>query len=590
MKKFLSIFMILVMLLTSVTLLASCSKVSEDDMEDDPYEVLNNAMDQSLNAFFSDEAGVNNVLKKASEKGKYKISFESDELMGGEITKITEIIYSDKKNNQFVSETDIVYNGEKLSAKLFGNGESIALQSNSIFGSNIAILFDPETFARSFPNSAMAELMELTYEDSREIVDMMNKLFNEEMLDAEKREEYTKELYEDLINMMDQSVSTEKMENYDGKETEYIVTTYSIDNKSVKKMVERLYEYVLDMSELYELSGEYDIDEIQAEFDELILQIEEKTDIDIEIDIYVEAKTGNLYMFEVDGDVEVVEDRYDYYYDEYTGEVDTVFTHSDTVYSSIKAEMMFTDDLITFEAKITSNEETVKIDADIEKEVDDGDVTYELSVKVGTDSVNINLINASYEYEEDGDITIKINIPKEVAGEAIRIVITGSLEVSKDEVELTFDSLKVGDEKFKFKLVLSAEAVDSIPEFPEDAEDIVDLSKADWEELIDKIENSDFVKFIGSIGGSNYPDDNYPSYPMPDEEETIAEDVEDEYSYSTGYSNGYADGTYAGERDVSYGLDYEKFEVDYYLYYNDMYYQGYCDGYINGYDEAYNNQ
>ena len=76
----------------------------------------------------------------------------------------------------------------------------------------------------------------------------------------------------------------------------------------------------------------------------------------------------------------------------------------------------------------------------------------------------------------------------------------GKVTVAKNKATLKFDVMTVGDEKYRFDLVFTAESEDSIPEFPKDAKDIVDISEDEWEQIVDDIEDSDLAELIKKIG------------------------------------------------------------------------------------------
>ncbi len=567
MKKILSFLLIAIMLVACLVIMASCGRISENDLENDPFAVVNEAVNKSMNEFFEDKSGFSDVLKKAAEKGKYTVSFASDDLMGGELTEVSETVWLDKKNSSFVSKTAVNYNGEKLSAFIYGQKDKIAFESNAVLGDTSALLFDPKTFAEKLDGSALAELMEIAQEDISELKEIINSVFDESRLDTEENSEKLTALYNELYAMMDQSVSTEKAEDADGKEKKYIVSTYSITNENLKSMLERMYGFALD--ELGETAEENA--ELKTEFDAMLAELDESVTLDLKLSLYIDGKSGSLYMILVDGDMVITEEEYDYVLNENTWEYEEIVTGTVDIPCEIDLKLAISESEITVKADVAVDGESVGIDVSLEKEAERGDVTYELSAKLSMGSIEMKLLSATYEYEKNGDITVKVDLPAELGASISGIVLRGELKVERKSATLTFNRLKIGETEYKFDLSFKAEAVDEIPAIPSDAKDIVSITAEEWENIAASFENSKLAELIASF---DIPQDD---------------DYYDEYDYDAyeqGRSDGYDAGTNAGVSDAENGT-YTEFDIDYDLYWSDAYYEGYCDGYTEGYEEAY---
>ncbi len=486
MKKLLSFILVLSMLAACLLVMSSCGKVSESDLKNNPYAVVDEAMDKSMSDFFSDEAGLGAVVKKASDKGKYTISFAGDDILGGELSKIVETIYFDKKNNAVVSDTEIVYNGKVLSALIYGQKDKLALESNTLFGSSAALLFDLKTFNEKFENSDLAELIGVDKDDIKDVKELLNTLLDDEAFDVEANQEKIEKLCNELYAMMDQTVSTEKVKDPDGKEIKCLVSKYTITNENLKKILKHVCDFLMEeMGDITLPDGNRDMSEIREEFDEIIAELDEKLDVELKMSIYINSKSGALYKMSIDGTVTEKED--------FNGE------GADDV-CRINSEMLFTDTEISFTACIEVGEEIVTADVLLKKEVDGKNVKYDLSAKVGSGSVEMNLLNATYEYKKDGSITIDIKLPKELSAQGVpsNIILKGNVEIEKKSAEINFNSLKLGDESFDFDLSIKIETIDSIPQIPSDAKDIVDITDEEWAEIFEGIANSPLADIFGS--------------------------------------------------------------------------------------------
>ncbi len=555
MKKILSVILILSMLAACLLVMSSCGKVSERDLKNDPYAVIDEAMDKSMNEFFSDEAGLGAVVKKASDKGKYTISFAGDDILGGELTKIVETIYFDKKNNAVVSDTEIVYNGETLSALIYGQKDKLALESNTLFGSSTALLFDLKTFNEKFEKSDLAELLGVDKDDIKDVKELLNTLLDDEAFDVEANQEKIEKLCNELYAMMDQTVSTEKIKDADGNEIKCLVSKYTVTNENLKKILKHVFDFAMEeMGDITLSDGNRDMSEIREEFDEIIAELDENLDVDLKMSIYINSKSGALYKMTIDGNVTEKDD--------FNGNV--VGTNC-----KINSEMLFTDTEMSFTACVEVGDETVTADVSVKKEVDGKNVKYELSAKVGSGSVEMNLINAVYEYKKDGSITVDIKLPKELSSEGIpsKITLSGNVEVEKKSAEISFNSLMLDDESFDFDLSIKIEAVDNIPQIPSGAKDIVDITEDEWAKIVEGIENGPLADIFGSSD-------------MPEED-----DIYGSAEYSSGYYEGYNAGVSAGLSDAQNGT-YTDFDIGD-AYGIDPYYTGYVDGYFEGYEEGH---
>ncbi len=506
MKKLLTVLLILATLITCIFLFSSCDSVSKWEMEKNPNQTLNGALEKSLSNFFSDESGFNKVLQKAENKGKYTISFESNDLMGGELTKISETLYTDKKNNQAVSKTQIVYNGEKFSATLYGKNDNLALQSESLFGNDTTLLLNSKTFLKDFDDSGLVEYLALDSETVDQVLSFYESLLEDSKLEDKEKKEKIDKMYNDIYAMMDQTVSREMVEGPDGRDRYYIVTTYSIENKNAKEICEYLFEMYLEEMEAYD---DTNAETIEKEFDEFIDEFDDHIEIEIEAKVYIDAFEGTLYMATFEGEVVILEsNNVVESFNDTTGEYMTDVVGTKETYLEIDGKFKITDDQISLKCDLSiesdAEEQEIEFEAELNKEVKKGNVTYDLLVTIGTDSVNVEFIDAVYEYEKDGDIKITIKLPKEVVGESTpnKIIIEGNAKVERESAKIKFDTVKYGDERIEFDLIFTVEAVDNIPEFPEEAEDIVDVSKKEWEDIVTKIMNSDIGNLIGGFSSS----------------------------------------------------------------------------------------
>ena len=475
MKKLLSIILVLSMLLTSCILLASCGDVRAKDVEKDAYTTISAAMQNTSESFFANDAKAEKALEKALKCGALSFSFESDELMGGDLTKIGETLYVDTKNEKLVSDVSVIYDGKTLGALIYLDENGLKLKSESVFGSDKALALNISTLKEKLKGSTLAELIGLDDETADQLIEVFNNLEAELEADSEENLEKAKEFYNEILALCNQTVAEEKIEK-----TKYVVVTYTINNEALKAIIGKYAEFV----------GEYYPEEMtaemKAELDKSIEELDAMVDVVLNAKLYINRKANAISKIAIDG---------------------TITSEGDEK-GEIAAEINFSETEIKATASISiPNEESMSAEVLITKEEKDGNVTYSLSADAKTGSVSIDLVKASYTYEKNGNITLKADIYNDVYDRA-KIELKGNMAVTKDEVKLEFNSLTFGEEALTFKATFSAKAMSEIPAAPSDAKDVIELTEEDWMEIVEGIQNSELGKIISDMTPS-YPEYDY---------------------------------------------------------------------------------
>ena len=464
MKKILSLVLVLCMLVTSCVLFSSCAKVNTKDIEKNPQATLNEAFENMSSDFFTDDADMGKVIKKALESGAVTLSFESEDLMGGMLTKISETVYMNEKDKKIVSDTAVTMGGEELAARIFFDKSGIAINSEAILGSNKTLAIKLATLSEKLENSFLATMMELEAEDMAEVKDTIEQIkiayesgFEEDKKEAEK---FANELYK----LLGQTVSTETVELPDGKKVKCAVASYSITNDTLEAFLKKAYEkYAPDDADADEAVGE------------MLASLDEAIELNVTAKVYINQKTNKVVKMGIGGSVTAKE-------------VDETAT--------LALDLLFTDKEITVSLDVTDIEEPVSIDAKLTKEEADGTVTYKLSVDATSGSVTVNGINASYSYtKKTGDIALNLDIYND-GDERIAIELKGKITVTKDEAKIEFTSLKFADTTVAFKLTVGFKATAEIPEVPTDAKDVMDLTEEDWTEIMTEFQGSKLGSLI----------------------------------------------------------------------------------------------
>lgn len=485
MKKLLSLLLV-VTLITGCLFFASCSssKVKVKDFESDPQAALNEALQNSGNQFFSDDAKTEAVIEKALQCGSLSVAFESDSLLaGGMISKIAETLYMDSENGKVVSDTSVTVNGEDLFARIFLDKNGLAINSEALFGQKTTFLANLSTLADKIDTSALGQMIGAdaeTMASVKETIESVKASYEEAFA---YDEEAAKEISNEIHKLLKMAVANEKgVTITEGETANCVVVTYTIDNTTVKAVADKL---------LAELPEDTEgLDELKAQYDELIEMMNEMADIKLTAKTYVNAKSNTVAKASLTGTVTLSESG--------AGEADVITVAADLIYGETE---------ISLSVNMTDEDgEGVAADAKVTKEEADGKVTYKVTANTKTGSVEANLINLSYTYN-------KANGEFKLAGDVfaspesrMSAELTGKITVSDTEATYEINSLKVQDQTFTFKLTLSYKTLSEIPAVPSDAKDIMDLTEGELSGLMVDIMNGPLGMIFGASQGPDFDD------------------------------------------------------------------------------------
>ena len=470
MKKLLSLLLVVCMI-TGCLFFASCGsskKVSVKDFEKDPQAALNKAMQNTNNAFFADDAKTQSILKDATEKGSVTVSFECDDL-ADVFNNVTETLYMDSKNGKFVSDTTVTMGGEELFARVFVNKDGLAVNGESIFGNNTTLLVNVATLAEKFGDSAMVEMFEIPAEALPEVEEMLATLKDSysKIYDMVKDSEAANEIANKVYAAMNTTYATE-----DGS----VVVTYTLNNATVKALVGVILDEVKAM--VPEMEG-VSVEDMEAQLDTSMEQLDEMMTLSFTEKLYIDQKSNKIVKMTVEGSATPKEEG------------------AEAVTVALTA--LYTDTKNSVDLTMTADGETVGAKAEFTKTEADGKVTYKLSTDVTADGETRNMINVSYTYNKDnGEFVLALEGDMFTADGEDRASaeLTGKITTTKDSATYEFNSVKAMGETITFKLSFTFKALDSIPEIPADAKDVTALTKGDWVDLVEGIQNSDLGALI----------------------------------------------------------------------------------------------
>lgn len=474
MKRFYSILLVGCLLFTCCVLFASCSAVSEKDVLADPYSVIDEATDNTLSAFFTDDAGIGNAIIGMLPKGEMSVSFESDDVDGSPLN-ISEKIYYDITERSFVFDTAFAYDDVDLSFRIFSDEDNFALNGSDILGSDKTLLVNFDTFIEKFEDSEFVNYFGLDKTTVEEMLESVKTAKESVDVDEDESLELNKAIYSILLD----NVTTEKVVNSNEKNVNCIVAEFKVDNEKIDKVFDEIKKYS-ESDENGDESSEDGTVDIWADANNDIADvwndIKEDTDIQFSVKVYLNKRTNEFVKIVLDGTV-----------------TEEDFKETPTVMSG---EVLFGETEITFDFTVETDEEPLYVYTKLTKEVSSADCKYSFTVDANFERQELDVLNVLFNYNKsNGDISLSAEVYEDEEN-SNTAVLEGNLSVSKEKISLLLDTLKINDDAYNFKLEMSLSAVDSIPEIPEDAKDLVDIKYGGWTEIINEFQNSKFGKLL----------------------------------------------------------------------------------------------
>ncbi len=487
MKKLMSVLLVFAMLLTGCLMFTSCNEVSAKEMRKDPYTAINDAVSNTASDFFADNAGVGKVLSRAAKSGSFDILFEVEGGLLGKLSRVNETIYVDQKGNRVVSDTAVTYEGTDYTARIYGDKDGVAVNSQSLLGTDATYALRYETAAAKFKDSAVIELLKIPQEAVAEISEILTKYAEQKKSGEDDVQKQIKVFANKLYETFDQTIVEDSVEGADGKSTKCVKVEYSLNNDKLKAALEQAVD---------ELAASYvdaeTLKELKASVTEAITELDKTTAISVKVDMYISQKTNKLVKLTFTGDVKPIEQG-----------VETF----DAV--SMSATAVFSDTEISFsiEGKEgTEPDDSFKAALKLTKEQADENVTYKLSVSGGQGAVSVDLLNLSVTHANSGELKIDADVSSmmgedggDVAGERFKVSLVGSLTATKEQAKLEFTKLTYGDATVNFKLAITATAGVEVPALPEGTKDLMELTKDEWQKLVTDVTTSPLMKLIGKL-------------------------------------------------------------------------------------------
>ena len=493
MKRFLSLILALCLITTGMLSLSACGHVTKRDLTKDPYTTLNSALQNTLSAFFTDDAGIGKILEKAQKKGSMGVALKSEELLSTPLSLST-TIYTDAKKDLLMADVDLDYLGKDISAFLWSDKDGVGLKSESLLGTPDALRLNYASFEEKFEDSGLYKLLGMDGAVAGTPLSILKQAIETMQTSTKKLEDEGRDLVNRVFEALDQSVAKEDVAMADGKKVSHLVTVLSLTDANLRAVCEIIKE---------ELNAEESFTSEEKEswsnqLDEIADGLDETMDLNITLKIYVLPKKNRITKITLEGKLTSsfgVTDALPF------GEGNNTST---TV--ELDASLDFSATEIALDMDMVIGERDVSFDVAITKETDKKSVTYELSATAGLLSVTVDLLNATFTYEKStGDITLELDV-MQTESSRNKITVGANLKVEKNAFALSLSSAKLGNKTINFGkqnvISITVKALDTLPSIPNKSTDIMNLIEDEWMEIIEHIGTLFVQRLSGTYSAS----------------------------------------------------------------------------------------
>ncbi len=475
-KIFLTVVFVLVAVL-SCTCLFACDDSTSVQKPGNGSGASNSALDNALDDFFDDGVGLYDVISGIENKVSVEVYFESDTMMGDDLSRIGFTQYADLNSNSFVLDFDAIYQNEPLSATLYGNKNGFVVSGESLFGNSSAYGLYFDTFIRNYSGSVLSEALGSDAEEALEAIELMRQVKELMSTSVASVKADTAVMLNDVIAAFDKTTVRQNV-TVGSKSVVCSVDQYEITTANICDAIEIIYETIED-----EIGTN---SEMTDEVSEIIAELQSEADIDLTLAIASSKTDNKLVNISLYGGF--VSTEYDDYYDE---------TYETSV--ELELDVDFTDTQILFTAiTATNNSEEVVITLSIDKKIKSNAVTYSITASIdGWQFNNQEMLNVALTFKKSGDFVFTASIYDD--SNELEAEVRGTYSVGKNTASLVIESVKYQNVTIEFELGITINAAPNMPRVPSNVKDVVGLNEDKLRQLIESLRDSDFIKLINYI-------------------------------------------------------------------------------------------
>lgn len=475
MKKLMSVILVMAMLLSMTAIFASCSGGPEgivtdpEEIKKNPVKYLGDSFNNAAEIFAGDDAGINEIVAGAFNGGSVNVKWDAPAsliaMYGMPQLGIDETLYFGKDMSSLVSDTKVNVAGEQYTAMLYVTTSLMAIGGNILGGDTYKV--DVFNFAEEFADSALAELAgeEFTEMYTEMLGQMEAYLAQMEGQANQTMEEYQKRLSR-YLSALKQTVTASG---------DSIVVSYVIDSAAIEALMKEVVKDIPDA-------------DTKAMIESTLPQLKATVDmvgLSLKLDINVSTKTGAVSSMELSG----------------------TFGTEETMggQAKLSAKTTYASDAIKAAIELTYQGDTAGLYYDMTKknEGDNAVYTAKLHVKAtagvtGGKAIDADIVEATYTYNKrSGDFELKIglNASALMSGDSVGIIgggtvkytasLKGNIKKNGESATITLGSVGAMGVSIDLGVAVTFTKTATAPAIPENAKDILDITQADLEKLME---------------------------------------------------------------------------------------------------------
>lgn len=478
MKRMLALLLALTLLAACLILLPACSKIGEKDYEKNPTALLSQALTNAGERFFTGNNPLASVASDAMKNGAISVLFDSE--IEGVDMGVSGTIYTDEEKKQAVIDASLHLDGKGAGGRLFLDRQGMILSGADLLGSDTALGIFPATLAANFGTSALADLMCGDNADARAQMKEMMESFADTWHTAFEGQEENYDFFNQLIEHMQVQLATEKIA-VEGKKQKCLTVTYTVNNESLKEIVDLLIEEYDEVVEsLPDTNGVPGFDEggLADEWESLYEELNGRYQMSATLKYVINRKDATMVSIYVDASL-------------------TPKAEDDTDVLTFTAEAAFGENRIRIGGETNEQGEINGGALVLTKTANRGSVNYVAEIEIREDDQYHVPARLTVDIDGANDsIYAELMLQEGVHDRKQTYRLNGELRLEKTKVTVCFNQLKTLEETYEFELSFSFDALAKMPAPPEAPKDVVQLTEEELVALAEDISNSELGQLI----------------------------------------------------------------------------------------------
>lgn len=455
---------ILILILCLSLVLCGCNKASEGGDADSEGgggsgksqsagEKVVGAFGDTLSAIFADGASTD-VLEKALKTGKITIT------VGDEIENV---LYINSEKELLADELKMNMDGMELNAELYLNEEALIVALPDIVDGAYGVNFN--TLMQDLEDSYIWEMMGTDYETAIGEIESGMGDVTALMDELKPLLEGLETAVDSALKCVDSSV-TQGTVTVDGQDVEATIVTYSFGNEELKKIVDIIFDYVEDYSDvLTEMGGDMGdmIEEMEGAREEAKAALD---DVEIDFNLVTNINADNGCIMTIDGTLKAVVE----------GEEMNLKLDGDFGVNPADS-----DNYTLILSAVEDGETHEMLSMVMDRTVSGSDMTYDMVIS----AEGYEVFSAELEYNADSSA---YSLTLDADGDTVSV--NGTYKLTDDYFEFSVGTINTDgyDQEINVKVVIEAISAGEIPKAPSYT-NILTMSEDKWMDLAEELQN-----------------------------------------------------------------------------------------------------